>query len=257
MKKPRARDLAIKFPGSTGPFNALTDVPGVLVGYKTLNFERPEKENFSHLPVRTGVTAILPRGYQRIPRPAWAGQFCLNGNVEMTGTHWIHDAGYFFGPICLTNTHSVGIVHHATTRWMIDHYNDYFNNEHVWAMPVVAETYDGILNDINSQPITVEDVMFALKGAKSGRLEEGNVGGGTGMICYEFKGGTGTASRQINIDRNQYTVGVLVQANHGRRDWITISGVPVGRELRDDQIFSKCFQSRLYFFKIAPFFSFF
>ncbi len=235
MKKHRARDLGLDFPGSPGPKNALTDVTGVLVGHATLINEKPADGNL----VRTGVTSILPRGRDQTPKPVWAGQFSLNGNGEMTGSHWIHDAGYFVGPICITNTHSVGIVHHAATRWMLDTYADTFRQEHLWAMPVVAETYDGVLNDINGQHVGVEHALAALNEADEGIPEEGNAGGGTGMICYEFKGGSGTASRRVKIGDEGFTVAAQVQANHGQRDWLTILGVPVGREMRQDRLFSK------------------
>ena len=225
--KPRARDLGLPFPGSTGANNAITDVPGIMVGYRTLISER----------VRTGVTAILPRGFAAELRPVWAGYHALNGNGEMTGTHWIEDAGYFCGPICLTNTHSVGIAHHAAVKWMIGHYAREFADGHVWAMPVVAETYDGVLNDINGQHVCEADVLDAIRNAAGGAIQEGNVGGGTGMICYEFKGGTGTASRVVAEAEGSYTVGVLVQANHGLRDWLTVLGVPVGSRMRDDRLF--------------------
>lgn len=226
MVKPRARDLGLDFPGTPGPNNALTDVPGVLVGYTTLIDDTAY--------IRTGVTAILPYGHDPMPHPVWAGQFSLNGNGEMTGVHWIHDAGYFTGPVCITNTHSVGMVHHAATRWMIDNYGADFGEEYVWAMPVVAETYDGVLNDINGQHIRAEHALAAIEDAAGGIPAEGNVGGGAGMICYEFKGGTGTSSRRVNLAGADYTVGALVQANHGIRDWLTILGVPVGRYLRED-----------------------
>lgn len=239
MSKPRARDLGLDFPGTPGPFNAITDVAGVLVGYTTLIEERQAAGAGRSGPVRTGVTAILPRGYDPVPRPVWAGQFSLNGNGEMTGTHWVHDGGYLTGPVCITNTHSLGMVHHGATRWMIDYYADAFQEHHLWALPVVAETYDGVLNDINGQHIGLDHVLAALNNATSGVPAEGNVGGGTGMICYEFKGGTGTASRQLTLAQETYTVGALVQANHGKRDWLTILGVPVGRELREDLLFPR------------------
>jgi D-aminopeptidase len=232
MAKRRARDLGLEFPGTPGPHNALTDVPGVLVGYTTLIDE-------SAGPVRTGVTAILPFGHDPVPHPVWAGQFSLNGNGEMTGVHWIHDAGYFLGPVCITNTHSVGIVHHAATRWIIDSYGGAFGDEHVWAMPVVAETYDGVLNDINGQHVREAHAREAIENAAAGQPAEGNVGGGTGMVCYEFKGGTGTASRNVELGGETFTVGALVQANHGIRDWLTILGVPVGREMRNDLLKSR------------------
>jgi len=225
----RARGLGLPFPGRPGPNNAVTDVPGVLVGYQTLMTGR----------ARTGVTAILPRGFAHEVRPVWAGYHALNGNGEMTGTHWIEDAGYFCGPICLTNTHSLGIAHHAVVRWMIGHYAREFASDHVWAMPVVAETYDGVLNDINAQHVTEADVLAAIQDAKAGPVAEGNVGGGTGMICYEFKGGTGTASRVVASGAGDYTIGVLVQANHGIRDWLTVLGVPLGTTMTEDRMFQR------------------
>ena len=217
--KPRARDLGLPFPGTPGPFNAITDVPGVAVGFTTLT--DPAQK------MRTGVTAIIPRPGQEA-RPVMAGQATLNGNGEMTGTHWINDAGYFLGPVCITNTHGIGAAHHGAVRWMIDTYADHFAG-HAWAMPVVAETYDGILNDINAMFVTPEHAIAALQGAASGPVAEGSVGGGNGMIAYEFKAGTGTSSRRVALAGADYTVGVLVQANHGIRPWLTILGQPVGR----------------------------
>ena len=221
MTKPRARALGLPFSGITGPNNAITDVPGVKVGFTTLT--DPAKG------IRTGVTAIVPCDDANAPRPVWAGQYSLNGNGEMTGTHWINDAGYFVGPVCITNTHSVGMVHHGATRWMIDRYRDYFRNDHAWAMPVVAETYDGVLNDINGQHVTAEHAIAALNAASGGAVAEGSTGGGNGMISYEFKGGTGTASRQVRVGEETFTVGALVQANHGIRPWLNILGKPVGQ----------------------------
>ncbi|MCW1917833.1 P1 family peptidase [Rhodobacter sp. KR11] len=220
MPKPRARDLGLPFPGRPGPFNAITDVAGVQVGFCTLT--DPARG------MRTGVTAILPRR-ETSPSPVWAGQFTLNGNGEMTGTHWINDAGYFVGPICLTNTHGVGAVHHGVTEWMIETYADWFGREHAWAMPVVAETYDGILNDINALHVAPQDARAAIEAAKGGFVAEGSTGGGNGMIAYEWKAGTGTASRGVTLAGQEFTVGVLVQANHGRRDWFQVLGRPVGR----------------------------
>ena len=219
--RPRARDLGLPFPGQPGPWNAITDVPGVSVGFTTLT--DPARD------MRTGVTAILPRPDQDMPCPVWAGCYALNGNGEMTGTHWINDAGYFIGPVCITNTHGVGQVHHGATRWMIDRYAAYFTTHHAWAMPVVAETYDGVLNDINALHVTADHAIAALNNATPGPVAEGSVGGGNGMICYEFKGGTGTASRRIDIAGAAYTVGALVQANHGVRPWLNILGKPVGK----------------------------
>lgn len=228
MTKPRGREIGLPFPGNPGANNAITDVPGVEVGYST----RIESRG----PVRTGVTAILPVGKQSEPQPIWAGMYALNGNGEMTGTHWIHDGGYFVGPVCITNTHSVGIVHHATTKWMIRRYADAWRSNHLWAMPVVAETYDGVLNDINGQHITEADALLALDSAAPGPVIEGNVGGGTGMICYEFKGGTGTSSRILNIDGEGFVLGALVQANHGLRPWFTVLGKKVGEVMTEDRL---------------------
>jgi D-aminopeptidase len=229
--KPRARDLGLDFGGASGAHNAITDVPGVLVGYETLNGMAD-----SGLPVKTGVTAILPRGFDPTPRPVWAGQFSLNGNGEMTGSHWVRDGGYLVGPILVTNTHSVGSAHQAAVRWMIQHYGETWTDHHLWAMPVVAETYDGVLNDINGLHVREEHVLAAIRSARPGPVAEGNVGGGNGMICYEFKGGSGTASRTLAVDGQTFTVGAFVQANHGVRDWLTVLGVPVGRHLQADRI---------------------
>jgi len=215
----RARDLGLPFPGTPGPWNAITDVPGVAVGFTTLT--DPARN------IRTGVTAILPRP-GREARPVAAGQATLNGNGEMTGTHWINDAGYFLGPVCITNTHSIGAVHHGATRWMIDTYAEHFSGP-AWAMPVVAETYDGILNDINAMAVTPEHAIAALNAAASGPVAEGSTGGGNGMIAYEFKAGTGTASRRVRLAGGEFTLGVLVQANHGIRKWLNILGKPVGQ----------------------------
>lgn len=235
MAKPRARDLGLDFQGETGPDNAITDVSGVEVGFSTIVKGDGELKQ-GHGPVRTGVTAILPRGRVPEPHPVWAGSYALNGNGEMTGTHWIEDGGYFTGPVSITNTHSVGIVHHAVVRWMIDTYGARWRNGHLWAMPVVAETYDGILNDINGQHVTEAHALAALNSAIPGPVAEGNVGGGTGMICYEFKGGTGTSSRRVHIDGKIFTVAALVQANHGLRPWLSVLGVPVGRHLTEDTL---------------------
>lgn len=234
MKGARARDLGLNFPGETGPYNAITDVPGVEVGYKTI-IQGDGPVEVGKGPVRTGVTAILPRGKQEKMHPIWAGQYSMNGNGEMTGTHWINDGGYFLSPICITNTHSVGIAHHASVKWMVQQYKEQFGKQHLWAMPVVAETYDGKLNDINGQHVKESHVLEAIESAKTGPVAEGNVGGGTGMICYEFKGGTGTSSRVLTIGDEKYHVGVLVQANHGIRDWLTVLGVPVGKHLTQNR----------------------
>jgi D-aminopeptidase len=236
MNKPRARDLGLPLPGTTGPHNSITDVPGVEVGFATRKMlaARPGDTQ-----IYTGVTAVLPRGHDPRPLPVWAGQFDLNGNGEMTGTHWIDDAGYFVGPICLTNTHSVGIVHQAAVRFMIENYSKHFREYHGWAMPVVSETYDGLLNDICGLHVTEQDALAALRGAKAGAVAEGNVGGGAGMATYEFKGGTGTSSRRFQIEGETYTVAALVQSNFGSRREFSVLGVPVGQHLVENAILSR------------------
>jgi len=222
-QKPRARDLGLPFPGTPGPFNAITDVPGVRVGFCTLT--DPARK------MRTGVTAILPRTETGRPQPVWAGFHALNGNGEMTGVHWVNDAGYFLGPVLITNTHGIGACHHGATEWMIRTYDSHFRDEHAWAMPIVAETYDGTLNDINAMHVKPEHAIAALDAATFGLVAEGSTGGGNGMIAYEFKAGTGTASRQIAVGSVTYTVAALVQANYGQRDWFTVLGVPVGKAM--------------------------
>lgn len=233
--RPRARDLGLLLSGTPGPNNAITDVPGVEVGFTTI--ARPAQKP-GDPQVFSGVTAILPRGRQPRPIPVLAGQFDFNGNGEMTGTHWIRDAGGFVGPVCLTNTHSLGIVHHAAVRYMIESHAAHFREFHAWAMPVVAETYDGVCSDICGLHVTENHALEALHGARPGPVAEGNVGGGTGMATYEFKGGTGTSSRCFSLDGKLYTVGVLVQSNLGKRSELSVLGVPVGRHLTEDAIFS-------------------
>jgi D-aminopeptidase len=231
---PRARDLGIPFDGEPGPSNAITDVPGVEVGYTTISQPHRVLE-VGVGPVRTGVTAILPRGKRSDPSPVWSGIFRLNGNGEMTGSHWIDDAGYFLGPMLITNTHSVGMAHHAAVGWMIERYASHAQADHMWMMPVVAETYDGFTNDINGQHLTARHALDAIESAAPGPIAEGNVGGGTGMICYAFKGGTGTASRIAQAGAQPYTVAALVQANCGKRSELTVRGVPVGRHLTQER----------------------
>lgn len=229
----RARDLGLDISGKTGPLNAITDVPGVAVGLRTIIEEQPRPGRTKL--VRTGVTAIVPHSDAASPCPVWAGISRFNGNGELTGSHWIEDGGYFVGPMLITNTHAVGMAHHAAIKWMLNRYSSTYEvGDPLWLMPVVAETYDGLLNDINGQPVGEADVLAALDGATRGPVAEGNTGGGTGMIAYEFKGGTGTASRLLEIDGRTGTVGVLVQANFGIRDWLTVLGAPVGRHMRDD-----------------------
>jgi L-aminopeptidase/D-esterase-like protein len=223
--KPRARDLGVPFEGTPGPLNAITDVSGVEVGYTTLIAGDGPLE-VGKGPVRTGVTAILPRG-KTTTDPVMAGWFSMNGNGEMTGTTWIKEGGFLEGPVFITNTHSVGVVRDASIAWGLKHGGQL----QPWSLPVVAETWDGTLNDINGFHVKPEHVFAALDGARGGPLAEGNVGGGTGMICYEFKCGTGTASRRFTTQAGTYTVGVLVQANHGSRSQLRIAGVPVGAEI--------------------------
>ncbi|MBA3948997.1 MAG: P1 family peptidase [Acidobacteria bacterium] len=217
QSKPRARDLGIPFEGTPAALNAITDVAGVELGLTTL---------ISGASVRTGVTAVLPRG-RASNDPVFAGWFSLNGNGEMTGTTWIEEAGFLEGPVFITNTHSVGIVRDAAIDWSVRH----GKMRQPWSLPVVAETYDGGLNDINGFHVKAEHVFSALDGAAGGAVTEGNTGGGTGMVCYEFKCGTGTASRRTSAASGGYTVGVLVQANHGGRRLLRVAGVPVGAEI--------------------------
>lgn len=224
QKKPRARDIGIPFDGTPGANNAITDVKGVEVGYVTL-ISGEGKLVVGRGPVRTGVTAILPRGRSGAG-PVAAGTFVLNGNGEMTGTIWLQESGLLDGPVMITNTHSVGVVRDAVIAWRVNHHHA--DMEDSWSLPVVAETYDGWLNDINGFHVKPEHVFKALESATGGPIAEGNVGGGTGMMCHGFKGGTGTASRKTE---QGYTVGVLVQANHGSARRLTIAGVPVGAEL--------------------------
>src|SRR5881275_3248570 len=231
----RARDLGIPFEGTPGKFNAITDVPGVEVGYTTL-ISGEGKLEVGKGPVRTGVTAIIPRGHDSLNDPVYAGYFSLNGNGEMTGTAWVDESGFLEGPIVITNTHSVGVARDAVIAWRIKH-GAPDTTGYWWSLPVVAETWDGWLNDINGFHVKPEDVWGALNTAHDGAVEEGSVGGGTGMICYEFKGGNGTASRKIDIRVSKdappqsFIVGVFLQANFGRRPQLTIAGVPVGKEI--------------------------
>ena len=227
----RARHLGIPCEGTPGPLNAITDVLGVEVGHTTLIAGEGRLVRGTG-PVRTGVTAILPRGKQY--DPVFAGWHTLNGNGEMTGTTWVEESGFLEGPILLTNTHSVGVVRDAVIAWMHKHHlYSAISGDVFWSLPVVAETYDGFLNDINGFHIHPEHVFSALDSATSAAVPEGNLGGGTGMVCHGFKGGIGTASRRPARYGERYTVGVLVQANHGMRQHLTVAGVPVGRELDD------------------------
>ncbi len=229
--KPRARDLGVPFDGAPGPFNAITDVKGVEVGHTTLiSGSGPLKVGVG--PVRTGVTAILPRGKSNVADPVFAGWFSLNGNGEMTGTTWVDESGFLDGPVMITNTHSVGVVRDAVIQWRIQH-GPPDESGYWWSLPVVAETWDGQLNDTNGFHVKPEHAFHALDSAHDGPVEEGNVGGGTGMICSEFKGGIGTASRIVKTKDTSYTVGVLVQCNYGVRSQLRIAGAPVGKEIQD------------------------
>ena len=229
----RARELGIPLDGTPGDLNAITDVSGVEVGQVTL-ISGDGKLIVGKGPVRTGVTAIFPRGKKY--DPVFAGWYTLNGNGEMTGTTWVEESGFLEGPIMITNTHSVGVVRDAVFEWEFK--NNYFDPlpdepNVFWALPVVAETYDGDLNDINGFHVKKEHVFDALNSARSGKVDEGSVGGGTGMICHDFKGGIGTSSRRVTVGLKNYTLGVLVQANYGIRRTLTVAGVPVGKEITD------------------------
>lgn len=227
-QKPRARDIGIPFDGTPGKFNAITDVAGVEVGYSTI-ISGNGKNIRGKGPVRTGVTAILPRGHNN--NPVHANWYSLNGNGEMTGTTWITESGFLEGPIMITNTNSVGVVRDAVLKWYVK--TGWYKEDFWYTYPVVAETYDGFLNDIYGFHVKESNAYEALDSAKSGFIKEGNVGGGTGMMCLGFKGGTGTASRVVKIKDSTYTVGVLVQSNFGGKRNFNIAGVPVGRELKD------------------------
>jgi len=231
--EPRARDLGVPFDGEPGPLNAITDVHGVEVGHSTIVSGSPGgKEPI----VRTGVTAVLPRGRRSPTDAVFAGWFSQNGNGEMTGTTWVEESGLLYGPVMITNTHSVGAVRDAVIGWALKQYD--FDTSDWWSLPVVAETWDGWLNDINGFHVRPENAYSALDEARGGPVAEGNVGGGTGMICYEFKGGIGTASRRVNDEADTYTLGVLVQANFGRRNELLVAGVPVGREIPDEPAYA-------------------
>ena len=225
---PRARDLGIPFEGTPGPLNSITDVKGVEVGYQTL-IRGEGKLQIGVGPVRTGVTAIFPRGKSSVD-PVFAGWFTENGNGEMTGTTWVEESGFLYGPVMITNTHSVGVVRDTVIDWELKHGTP-IPLEDWWSLPVVAETWDGDLNDINGFHVKPEDANAAMQDAHSGPIAEGNVGGGTGMICFEFKGGTGTSSRKLPDTSGGYTVGVLVQCNFGARHLLRIAGAPVGYEI--------------------------
>ncbi|WP_370476521.1 DmpA family aminopeptidase [Tamlana flava] len=230
-QKPRARDLGIPFGGKTGEFNAITDVKGVEVGYSTII--SGEGENIiGKGPIRTGVTAIFPRGKAKKFSPVYANWYSLNGNGEMTGTTWVTESGFLETPIMITNTNSVGVVRDAVLKWYVD--TDWYKGEDWWyTYPVVAETYDGFLNDIYGFHVKEKNVLEAIENSSSGKITEGNVGGGTGMLCLGFKGGTGTSSRVLKIKDSTYTIGAIVQSNFGAKFNLNIAGVPVGIELKD------------------------
>ena len=236
--KPRARDVGVPFDGAPGPLNAITDVAGVEVGHRTL-ISGEGKLVVGQGPVRTGVTAVLPRG-RSSQDPVFAAWFTENGNGEMTGTTWVEESGFLEGPVIITNTHSVGTVRDAVIAWRIQRG---FSSEYPWSLPVVAETYDGFLNDINGFHVKAADAFSALDSARGGAVAEGNVGGGAGMVCHEFKGGIGTASRKLDAKSGGYTVGVLAQCNYGLRDQLRVAGVPVGREIKGDLVWSAANQT--------------
>ncbi len=227
--KPRARDLGVPFDGDPGPLNAITDVAGVWVGHTTL-IAGTGKLQPGVGPIRTGVTAVLPRGQESRSNPVFAAWFAQNGNGEMTGTAWLEESGFLEGPVMITNTHSVGVVRDATIQWRVAH-GAADSTGYWWSLPVVAETWDGWLNDINGFHVKPEHAFHALDTAHGGAVEEGSVGGGTGMICNGYKGGIGTASRRLNAAAGGFTIGVLVQCNYGTRDTLRIAGIPVGREI--------------------------
>ncbi len=228
LADPRARELGVPFDGTPGPLNAITDVGGVTVGQVTLLEDLANGKK-----VRTGVTTILPRGKATLDSPVFGAWFSLNGNGEMTGTAWLDEAGQLEGPVVLTNTHSVGVVRDAVISWRVKQGKPDASG-YWWSLPIVAETWDGDLNDINGFHVHPEHVWRSLDEATTGPVAEGSVGGGTGMICHEFKCGIGTASRKVSESGHDYIVAALVQANYGLRDSLRIAGVPVGPHLRGD-----------------------
>lgn len=230
--KPRARDLGVPFDGTPGPLNAITDVAGVTVGHTTL-ISGEGKLVVGKGPVRTGVTAVHPRGKDTTETGVFAGWWSLNGNGEMTGTTWVEESGLLIGPVLITNTHSVGVVRDAVIQWTVEH-RKVRPDDDWWSLPVVAETWDGWLNDINGFHVKPEDAFHALDSAHGGLVEEGAVGGGTGMVCNGFKGGIGTSSRKLKAKDGGYTVGVLVQCNYGSRQNFRVAGIPVGREIASE-----------------------
>ncbi len=227
--QPRARDLGVPFDGTPGPLNAITDVAGVTVGHTTL-ISGEGKLVVGKGPVRTGVTAVFPRGKDVDDAGVFAGWWTLNGNGEMTGTTWVEESGILTGPVMITNTHSVGVARDAVIQWTVAH-RKVGPDDDWWSLPVVAETWDGWLNDINGFHVKPEHVFHAIESSHGGPVEEGAVGGGTGMICNGFKGGIGTSSRKLSEKDGGYTVGVLVQCNYGSRQNFRVAGIPVGREI--------------------------
>ena len=230
--KPRARELGVPFDGAPGPLNAITDVKGVTVGHTTM-ISGDGKLVVGKGPVRTGVTAVFPRGKDSNDTGVFAGWWSLNGNGEMTGTTWVEESGLLIGPVMITNTHSVGIVRDAVIQWTVAH-RKVGPDDDWWSLPVVAETWDGYLNDINGFHVKPEHVFEAIESSKGGPVEEGAVGGGTGMVCNGFKGGIGTSSRKLSAKDGGFTVGVLVQCNYGSRQNFRVAGIPVGREIRSE-----------------------
>ncbi len=233
--KKRARGIGIPFDGIPGRFNAITDVAGIEVGYCTLiKGEGPLVVGKG--PIRTGVTAILARGKDTPTTPVFAGYHSLNGNGEMTGLLWVEESGMCDGPITITNTHSCGVARDATIQWMVKHRP---NETGAWSLPVAGETFDGDLNDINGFHVKPDHVFEAIDSAAGGAIEYGSVGGGTGMICYDFKGGSGSASRVVEIDNRKYTIGLFVQSNFGVRHELVIAGVPVGKHIKGNEVRTK------------------
>ena len=229
----RARALGVNFEGVPGTHNAITDVPGVEVGYRTL-ISGEGRLRVGEGPVRTGVTAILPRGRGDAACAVFGGFHSLNGNGEMTGCHWLEESGQCEGPITITNTHSCGTARDATVRWLVERHSHLAD---AWGLPIAAETFDGVLNDINGFHVSAEHVMESIDAARGGGLELGSLGGGTGMICYDFKGGNGSASRTVAFPGTDgYLLGVFVQANFGRRAELTVTGVPIGRHITGGEL---------------------
>ncbi|MDH3615337.1 MAG: P1 family peptidase [Gammaproteobacteria bacterium] len=232
--RPRARGLGVPFPGMPGEINAITDVGGVEVGYCTL-IEGEGPLVVGKGPVRTGVTAIFPRGRAKGTAPVYAGFFNMGGNGEMSGAAFIEERGRFEGPVVITNTHSCGLARDVTAQWMTEQVAIDAKADQPFWLPVAAETFDGMLNDINGHHVTAEHVRAAFADARGGPIDEGNVGGGTGMTTYQFKGGSGTASRVVEVEGSRYTVGAFVQSNFGKRHLMTVAGIPIGVNFPTDE----------------------